>query len=430
MPQELIQINVRKPPMKLVLILFLLVASAWSFFVVRWYLGNTLAEYFNPADDNLNLAHTVVSLAPGDPLTHWRLAQLSQKQLSPDQQAQGIAEYEKAVSLSPNDYRYWMALGIAQEQSGDINKGELALRRAVALAPSYAYPHWYLGNLLLRAGRYDEAFSEIRIASDAEPQLRPQLFRLIWEIYGSDTESVKKAIGQNPVTRSELALYLMTQKKFDEGLAIWNSLNPEEMKANRSTAESIAKALVAELRFQDALNIVNGFVTKPAQIGQVLDGGFEADPRDYAWLFGWQVQGASQMQIGIDPARAYSGTHSLRLMFQVRARLDNLSATQLVAMQPDKEYEFECYVRTDKLQSGSTPQVQIVDATNNNTLATSAQAPAGDHDWERIGLSFKTGPKTQAVLIKIVRGQCGEEATTCPIFGAVWYDDFSFKSRN
>src|SRR5215510_13796029 len=133
MPQELIQISTRKPIVKLVLLLFLLAASVWSFFVVRWYLGNTLAEYFNTSDNNIDLAHTVVSLAPADPLTHWRLAQVSQKQLSPDQQAQVIAEYEKAVSLSPNDYRYWLALGAAQEQGGDVSKGELALRRAVAL---------------------------------------------------------------------------------------------------------------------------------------------------------------------------------------------------------------------------------------------------------------------------------------------------------
>ena len=429
MPQELIQINTRKPIVKLVLLLFLLAASVWSFFVVRWYLGNTLAEYFNTSDNNIDLAHTVVNLAPADPLTHWRLAQVSQKQLSPDQQAQVIAEYEKAVSLSPNDYRYWLALGAAQEQGGDVSKGELALRRAVALAPAYAYPHWYLGNLLLRAGRYDEAFAELRVASDAETQLRPQFFSLIWEITGSDTESMKKAVGQNAVARSELALYLVSQQKFDEGLALWTSLSSDDMRANRATAESMAQLLIGGLRFHDALNVVNGTTTSRAEIGQVFDGSFE-DTKEPVPLFSWQVQGASQVQIGIDPGKSHSGFRSLRLMFQVRARLDNIGASQLVAVQPDKEYEFECYLRTEKLESGSTPRVQILDATNNADLATSDQAPTGDHDWQPIQLSFKTGPKTQAVTIRIVRGQCGEDASICPIFGALWYDDFSFKSRN
>ena len=113
-------------------------------------IGNTLAEYFNPTENNLDIAQMAVSMAPDDPLTHWRIAQVSQKVLPLDQQAQAIAEYEKAVSLSPNDYRFWMSLGTAYEQAGDPAKAEHALRRAVALAPSYAYPHWYLGNLLLQ----------------------------------------------------------------------------------------------------------------------------------------------------------------------------------------------------------------------------------------------------------------------------------------
>ena len=92
-------------------------------------------------------------MAPDDPLPHWRIAQVSQKTLPLDQQVAAIAEYEKAVSLSPNDYRFWMTLGTAQEQVGNPAKAELALKRAVALAPAYAYPHWYLGNLYLRTGR-------------------------------------------------------------------------------------------------------------------------------------------------------------------------------------------------------------------------------------------------------------------------------------
>ena len=76
MPQELIHVSVRNPIVKIVLILLLLVAGTWSYFVVRWYLGNTLAEYFNPTQSNLDVARMAVSLAPGDPLTHWRIAQM------------------------------------------------------------------------------------------------------------------------------------------------------------------------------------------------------------------------------------------------------------------------------------------------------------------------------------------------------------------
>ena len=196
MPQELIQVDIRWRPTRVVLILFLFAAAFWSFYAFRWYLGNTLAEYFNTGENNLDLAHIAQKLAPSDPLTNWRVAQVAQKRLPLDQAGVALAEYEKAVSLSPSDYRFWMSLGAAREQAGDIARAEPALRQAVALAPSYAYPRWYLGNLLLRSGRYDEGFDELRKAGEAAPEeLRPQMFNLIWQIYGDDFESMRKAVG-------------------------------------------------------------------------------------------------------------------------------------------------------------------------------------------------------------------------------------------
>src|SRR5215217_7279773 len=128
MPQEVIHVNVRHPLLKILLILVLIAAAVWSYYVVRWYVGNTLAEYSNPADISLNVPRMAASMAPADPLPHWRIAQISQKLLPLDQQGPAIVEYEKAVSLSPYDYRFWMSLGTAQEQAGDPAKAEQALK--------------------------------------------------------------------------------------------------------------------------------------------------------------------------------------------------------------------------------------------------------------------------------------------------------------
>lgn len=434
MPQELVQISVRKLPVKILLVLLLIVAGAWSYSVVRWYLGNTLAEYFNTAENNLEVARMAVSMAPSDPLTHWRIAQVSQKVMPLDQQAPTIAEYEKAVSLSPYDYRFWMSLGRAYEQSGDAAKAENALRRAVALAPSYAYPHWYLGNLLLRNARYDEAFAEMRIASDADPDVRPQQFNLIWEIYSTDPEGLKNAVGQNPGARASFALYLLTQQRFDEGLRLWNDMSSADKIANRHIGETIVTTLKNEARFHDAARVWNDITSEKyhVELGQVFDSSFEhAVSYGPDNVFGWQVKAAPQMQIGIDPNKSNGGARSLRMTFQVRANLDSINVSQLIAVQPDTEYEFECYVSTDKLETGSAPRVQIVDAASGAEVLSTPPAPNGTNDWNRLSSIFRTGAKTEAVILKIVRVSCStEETPVCPIFGSVWYDDFSFKRRN
>jgi tetratricopeptide (TPR) repeat protein len=434
MPQEVAHISVRKIPVRIILILLLLAAGVWSYYVVRWYLGNTLAEYFDPNEGTLDAAHMAARMAPDDPLTHWRIGQVSQKTLPLDKQVAAIAEYEKAVSLSPNDYRFWMTLGTAQEQVGNSAQAELALKRAVALAPAYAYPHWYLGNLYLRNGRYDEAFAELRVASQADIELLPQLFNLVWEIYNNDPEALKNAVGQSAPARANFALYLTERKRIDEGLRLWNDLSSEDRRLNKDAGENVIKNLIANLRYHDALSVWNDIMSEKfhMQVDQIFDGSFE-EPVAYAGdtIFGWYVRGAPQMQIGIDPNKGHNGERSLRLVFQVRTNVQDLNASQLIAVTPNKEYEFQCYVATDKLETGAAPQIQIVDANTGEALGTSAMAPSGSNDWQPIGFNFKTSDKTQAVMLKVVRYTCSNEDTPiCPIFGSVWYDDFTLKRRN
>jgi hypothetical protein len=115
----------------------------------------------------------------------------------------------------------------------------------------------------------------------------------------------------------------------------------------------------------------------------------------------------------------------------VRTNIKDINASQLVAVTPNKEYEFEYYIATDKLETGSAPQIQILDANTGATLNLSAMAPSGTNDWQRINFNFKTSDKTQAIMLKIVRVTCSDDETPiCPIFGSVWYDDFTLKRRN
>jgi len=433
MSQELIELNARKSTIRVIAILVLIAVTIWSSFVVRWYVGNTIAEYFVTDENSIEVAKRAQSLAPRDPLTHWRLAGVLLKKLPPDQLTQVTSEYEEAVRLSPNDYRLWMALGLGLEQLGDTKRGEEALRQATALAPSYVYPHWYLGNLLLRTGRYDEGFGELRRASEADPEFRPQLFNLAWQVYNPDFDALKIAVGSTAEARAGLTLYLFGLYRFEDGLRLWNSLNEREKRANISSGFSIVSSLIGAQRFYDAMHVWNELApdeSSRASTDQIMDGGFEADiAHGPEAVFGWQVKQANQMQIGIDPSHAHTGVRSLRLLFQVHSRLDSINISQLVPVSANTQYDFEYYVKTEKLQSGSTPVIQVVEAADNSVLAFSESAGTGDNDWKRVALSFKTGTKTQAVIVRTVREGCGE-TPVCPIFGMMWYDDFRFQRRN
>jgi tetratricopeptide (TPR) repeat protein len=431
MPDQLMQFKA-SAPLKLIMTLTVLLALFATWFVVRWYLGNTIAEYFHPESHRLETAQMAVGLAPNDPLPHWRLGNLAQKELPPDQISLVIAEYEKAVSLSPSDYRLWMDFGSALEQAGEFDKAEKALREAVKLAPSYAYPHWYLGNLLLRTDRYTEGFAELQRASEANDQFQSQLFNLAWQLNKDDFESLKAAVGDTPAIRAAFAKYLVERGRYDYGLRLWNTLTEIEKRESRFAADPIIGSLIGNQRYHQAMEIWNQVAPGPgyrAEPGHILDGGFENNlAHGPGAVFGWQVQSNSQTQIGIDAGQGHTGSRSLRVFFQVRSHIDTINVSQLVPVQPNTEYVLECYLKTERLESAETPVVVIANAADESWLAGSAAAPSGNNNWQRISLSFKTGAKTEAVKVKMLRNTC-PDSPVCPIFGTVWYDDFDLKPR-
>lgn len=432
MPRELAQLDMSRRATRVVVIAGLLVAGAWSMFAFRWYLGNTLAEYFNTQLNDVEIARLAVSLAPGDPLTHWRLGQVYQQKLPLDQQQQVIAEFQTAARLSPNDYRLWTSLGTAYEHSEDPIQAERALRQAVALAPSYAYPHWYLGNLFLRSGRYDEAFSELRFACDADPELRPELFNIVFQINGNDLEAMKKEIGPSSESHAEFAQYLLTVNRADDGLLVWNGLNDQQKKEFRNSGNAIMTKLLELKRFHDAVNVWNSLTTGVGAHGgveEIVDGGFE-EPLSHGAevVFGWRLTPTPQMQLSVDSNRGHDSSRSLRLVFQAHNKLDAINVSQLVPVNSSTQYQVDFYVRTNKLQTATPPFVQVLDV-DGTMLGQSAVAPTGDNEWTSVSFSFKSGSKTEAVTIRVAREACAAD-DLCPIFGTVWYDDFSIKRTN
>ncbi|MFN2531718.1 MAG: tetratricopeptide repeat protein [Pyrinomonadaceae bacterium] len=430
MPEQLIHIDARKATVRIGMIVGLVLAIVWTTFTLRWYLGNTLAENV----ENLQLLQTAESLSPKDPLTHWSLAQFTKQELPTNDLNYGIREYEAAVALSPHDYRLWMSLGIALEQAGDDSRAEHALRTAVSLAPSYSYPHWYLGNALLRSNRFDEAFAELRVAGDSNGELRTQLFILAWEVYGANIDSLLTAVGATPQTRAEFALYLLGRGRIDDGIRLWRAIDAKDKRLSRFTGDQIMVTLMQANRFHDALDVWNDLAPDDyyrGQIGAVLGGDFEGDlvsGSDTA--FGWQVTSSTPLQIGIDNSVGHDSRRSLRLNFHVRSTLEEIQISQLIAVSPATDYVMDFYVKTSSLETAMTPYIEIFDAANKTSLGSSEPAPNGDNDWQHVVLPFKTGDKTEAIRMHVTRSRCPDNIPVCPIFGTVWYDDFSLKRRS
>ncbi|HEV2834616.1 MAG TPA: hypothetical protein VGW58_04815, partial [Pyrinomonadaceae bacterium] len=105
--------------------------------------------------NSLPAADQAIQITPADPDAHRARATVLNRL---HRAVEAPTSLQLATSLRPRDNRMWLELGDTRDELGD-NEGALAaMNEAVRWAPYYAKPRWQRGNLLLRMGRYDEAF--------------------------------------------------------------------------------------------------------------------------------------------------------------------------------------------------------------------------------------------------------------------------------
>ena len=433
MPQSsspaIVNIPLAAPSLRLLLLIPIILAALGGWFSVRWYLGNTIAEVATTTDTpNIDLARVGVRWAPADPFAHWRLGVIVERDFSANNLADTVREFETTVRLSPNDFRYWDELGRALESAGNSDAAELALRRATDLAPAYAYPRWHFGNALLRNGKLEEAFPHLFRAAQANPQLWPQVLNLAWQAYDQDVDRIANEACKEPPVRIMFATFLVGAKKFDDAVRLWKTLSPAERAQLKTAGQELRKALIDARQVRAVLEITRDIDIDSAELPvaeQFLNGGFEKSlVIPSAQVFGWMISSSGPAQVSINN-HAHSGQHSLRVVFSAPNKLDRVNVSQTIVVQPRTQYHFECYVRTERLNSASTPVILILDAASAKLLANSAPVPAGTNDWQKISIDFKT-EDSDGITIIIGRLPCSV-GDVCPIFGTIWYDDFNLQ---
>jgi Flp pilus assembly protein TadD len=421
-------INVGAPLRRALLLVpvALILLGAWC--GARWYLGNTMADFAPDVDEGgIETTRRAMKLAPGDPLVYLAAANLEKRTLDPSRLPEAVRLHEEAVRRSPNDYRLWLELGRAREQAGDTVGGEKALRRAIELAPAYTYPRWYLGNLLLRSGRTDDAFAELRHAAEGNPlAFRGQVFDAAWNIFDKDVQTIERAVGESASVRAQLAAFLAAHERADDAVRLWTSLSASEKQQERKTGEDLLKALFDRKQYLAARELARDLGVESAEeVGRIANSGFENSiSAPGASLFGWQVNGVAQTEAAIDSGMHRTGNRSLRIIFNGFAKPAYYNIVQVVPVEANTRYRLTAYVRTQDLKSGGTPLIEVANTADNKVLGTSAPFPLGRNDWQPVTIEFSTPDKTEGIYVRTNRAFCGE---VCPIFGIIWYDDFNLE---
>lgn len=419
-------VKLKSPAARAVLLGAAFLCVVAVYFAVKWCLASTLATQ-TPIKE---VAEFAVGLAPNDPKTHYSLAALSERTFLTDDFAKSVEEYERAASLSPNDFRLWFDLARARDRHGDAKGAEKAFRKAVELAPNYSRIHWAFGNLLLRQGNTDEAFVEIRRAVENDPSYANPAVSVAWQFFDADVPLISQKIGDSIPIKSALSTFLAGQKRFDEAFALWNALSAEDKKVTYKTdSEQLLTVLLGAKKYREALTVQSQIIQPEGEkfeVGKIFNGGFEADVKTTnPTFFEWTIADGVQPQIGYDEAQKHGGKRSLVVFFNSQTGQEFRAIQQNVAVEGGKRYTFETFFRADlKNNNPSTVRWEILDVADGKPLASTSPVTATS-DWAPLAAEFTTPPATEAVTIRFARVTC--PISFCPISGKVWFDDFNLK---
>jgi hypothetical protein len=133
--------------------------------------------------------------------------------------------------------------------------------------------------------------------------------------------------------------------------------------------------------------------------------------------FDWRYENRSHVTLGLDRDQFHGGSRSLSIAFDGDAVTDT-GLSQRVAVDPNTQYSFNAYVKTDNIFTAQGPRFVIGDAYTPALPLLVTEELLGTSDWRRVGGSFKTGPGTDLVSLKMIR-----PAGAAQITGRLWVDD-------
>jgi tetratricopeptide (TPR) repeat protein len=374
------------------LCLFLIQASA-RFGVSRIFTRYALAT------NSIEGADEAAQLTPSDPEAHRARATVLNRLQKPDEAANSL---ETAAAL-----RY-----------GDTQGSLAALDQAVRWAPHYAHTRWQRGNLLLRMGRANDAFTDLRTAAVANPRYAPNLIDLAWGISRNDLKTTESLLDiKNDNERLALIRYLARNGKGREVLDQARLLTTPLSTENKT---ELARLLFNAKAFMEAYALLHG-----AQQPSLVNAGFEDPLVLNESSFDWIISPQQKNRLAIDVSEKLSGAKSLQVNLDGAWPPGTPLLSQTFVVDPNISYRLSFAVKTKDLVTGGPPLIVAYDATNNQLLGKSENFPTATTPWTTLNFDFTTLPTSQAAVIRLQRNNC--DSSPCPIFGTLWLDEFSIE---
>ncbi|MEP7338150.1 MAG: hypothetical protein ABI977_10435 [Acidobacteriota bacterium] len=432
------------------LIAVLALAALAGNFIIKNFLAVSLIAY-GRQDESSDVA---VGYAPANAEVLAARARHLLYRADPPRTEEAIADLQKATTVSPHDYRYWLELGKAYDSASQSQQAETSMLRAVELAPRYFEPRWALANLRLRAGKSEQALDDLRqaVALSGTLYARAQqrtdrnvtlnALNAVTGAFGMNLDALRRATPPDNIAQAYLAEFFATHDAMEQALELWRRLPPTGADADPASYRDLVFQLLRELqgkyRFDEAREVWAKFAAAEGATdvdanNLMTNAGFERAPLSerYAALldpqagFDWIIRRHPEVSLSRGNDSVHSGANALHLVFAASMGSEFQPASQLVAVEPSRQYRLSYFVKTQNISSlpNETPFVEITDAMNPALFSLRSVVPSGTAEWNEQTVSFTTPDSTRGLRLTVRAPQL--KVVNRTRIAELWLDDFT-----
>src|SRR5437588_7213040 len=335
---------------------------------VTAYIAGTMREYiasYLGTSQGRHAMQEAIALEPSN--AEYRHSFGSYFVLSEQRPDLAIPHYRSAVTLNPHLADYWLDLAKAYASTGDAQQQRLALERALEVDPKTPAVFWEVANAFLMRGDVQKAFRTFRFVLDTDPSQVQITVQICWYATQNLDMMISDLLPPIPGGYLELLRLVVEEGRKDEADKIWSRLVVLRQRFDPRLAMPYVDYLIAQHDIEHAraawgeLGRINPefwpYLASAANL--VVNGGFEREFLNTG--FDWRQEGKSGVTLAMDAQQFHSGRRSLSLVFNGGAVLDT-GASQSIAVDPDNEYKFTAYARTDNVLAAQGPQFVISEA--------------------------------------------------------------------
>jgi hypothetical protein len=440
----------RPLPTKMLKRLPLLIAAAalaiWpGNFIVKNFLAVSLIAY----DETRASRDLAAAYAPGNPLVAAARGKFLLYRAEPALPREAIGELRRAVTASPRDYRFWLELGRAYENTGDAGSAGTAYERAVELAPRYFDARWAFANFHLRTGQNERALNDFRKAialSGRDPTLPDRkatlnIYNAIAGTLGANLDAMRRVASPSAAAEAYLVDFFAAadspNASPDTALELWRQLRRSDSEPYRKACFSLLRVLQTIGRFAGAREVWDGIESfagagEAGRDNLMVNAGFERTPLSERFEelagsqtgFDWIVMRHGEVRARRTGFEKHGGAHSLHITIAASMRSEFQEVWQIAAVEPLQSYRLSYFVKTKNVPSDA-PFIEITDAANPGGFALRSVAPSGTANWRQQAIAF-TIPVDTAGLRLTVRIPRLSPADLSQI-AEIWFDDFTLE---